>query len=278
MNKETQLWYLKANGRVKGPFATGLISKNILLGRIHSNDLLSQDKEVWRKASSINEVMPEVIKHRNEANYKERLKAARRWADEREQMREVDAEGNEKIYVPRKKSTHLQIKTTGILGILSLIIVFLGLITALFIYTPDDPLAKIDCSALAADGIVFDGCHLQRKNFSKQSLKGSSFKNTLLQSANFKASKLQESQMDYANLSHANLSGANFTGASLRAVDLRGTVLKETIFTNADLSYADLTGAKASKIKLTGTRLSNTIWFNGRVCHMESIGRCLKPK
>ena len=108
MNKETQLWYLKAKGRIKGPFASGLISKNILLGRIHPDDLLSQDKEIWRKASSIREVMPDVIKHRHEANYKERLKAARRWDDELDVIRETDVDGKQKVYIPRKKNTHLQ--------------------------------------------------------------------------------------------------------------------------------------------------------------------------
>lgn len=277
MNKETQLWYLKSNGRVKGPFATGLISKNILLGRIHPSDMLSQDKDIWRKASSIHEVMPDVIKHRHEDNYKERLKAARRWADERDEVREVGADGEEKIYTPRQKTTHLQIKTIGILGILGLIGLFTGFIVIIFMFTPESPLAQINCSEkIFQDGIILDGCRLQRKDFSRQSLKNSSFKNALLQNTQFKNSYLQASQFDFANLSHADLSGANLTGASLRAVDLRGAILASTIFTKADMSYADLTGAKASKVKFTGTKLANTIWFDGSICDKESVGRCLK--
>ncbi len=276
MNKETQLWYVKIKGRVKGPFASGLISKDILLGRIHPSDLLSQDKEIWRKASSISDVMPDVIKNRHEPNYKERLKAARRWADERGEVREVDGNGKQKIYTPRKKTTHLQIKTTGILGIVSLILGISGLIYVFFKFTPEDPIAKIDCSVKGHDGVIYDGCHLQRKDFSQLSLKNSSFKNTLLQNTQFKKSMLQNSLMDYANLTHSDLSGTNFTGASLRAADLRGAVLKATIFSKADLSYANLTGAKASKIKFTGTNLANTIWFDGSVCDKKSVGRCLK--
>lgn len=274
MNKETQLWYLKVKGRVKGPYASGLISKSILLGRIHPSDLLSQDKEVWRQASSIREVMPDVIKHRNAPNYKERLRAARRWADERETVREVDQNGQEKLYKPRKKVTSLRIKTTGIMGIITIAAILSGLIFVMFKFTPDDPLAKINCSAQAEDGMVYDGCHLQRKIFNNKSLKGSSFKNTLLQNTQFRQSSLQKSNLDYANLSHADLSQTNLTEASLRAADLRGAILNATIFTKADLSYADLTGAKVSKIKLTGTILSNTIWFDGRVCNKESVGRC----
>ncbi|MDX2506686.1 MAG: pentapeptide repeat-containing protein [Gammaproteobacteria bacterium] len=275
MNQESQLWYIKEKGRIKGPFTAGLISQHILLGRIHPGDLLSQDKEVWRKASSIREVMPDVVKHRNDANYKERLKAARRWADERGEIREVGADGEKKNYLPRKKVTHLKIKTMGIAGLIVLFVVVSALIYAMFVFTPEDPLAKVDCSANGQDGSVFDGCHLQRKDFSRLSLKGSSFKNALLQNSQFIQASLQNSQLDYANLSHTDLSSANLTGASLRAADLRGALLSRTLFTRADLSYANLTGAKAAKIKFTGTNLANTIWFDGKVCAKGSIGRCL---
>ena len=275
MNRESQLWYVKTKGRIRGPFASGLISKHILLGRIHPSDLLSQDKELWRKASSIPEIMPDIIKNRNDPNYKERLKAARRWADERGEVREVSDSGEEKIYHPRKKVTHLKIKTMSTIGFLSLLVSIAVIVYATFVFTPDDPLASVDCSATGQDGLLFDGCHLQRRNFTGKSLKNTSFRNALLQNSQLKQTGLQNSVMDYANLSHADVSGANLTDASLRAVDFRGAVLQGTNFTRADLSYADFTGAKASKIKLTGAKLANTIWFDGRVCLKESVGRCL---
>lgn len=274
MNQDSQLWYVKENGRIKGPFATGLISQNILLGRMHPNDLLSQDKEKWRKASTVREVMPDVIKYRNDPNYKERLRAARRWADERSEVREGNSEGQE-AYSPRKKVTHLGIKTTGLFGVIALIAVISGFIYAMFVFTPDNPIAQIDCAAAGRDGSVFDGCHLQRRDFSQRSLKASSFKNTLLQNSRFRQSNLQHSHFDYANLSNSDLSRADFRGASMKAVDLRGAVLNTTIFAEADLNYADLTGAKVSKIDFTGTKLSNTIWFDGHVCAKESVGSCL---
>lgn len=276
MNKETQLWYIKVKGQVKGPYTTGLISKDILLGRIHPSDLLSRDKELWHKASTIREVMPDVVKHRNEPNYKERIRAAKRWADERDTIREVDQNGINKRHTTRKRVTHLGIKTTGITGIIAVAIIVSGFIYAMFRFTPDDPLAKINCSAPAGAGVIYDTCHLQRKLFNKKNLQGSSFKNSLLQNSQFKQANLQNSNLDYANLSHADLTQANFTGASLRATDFRGATLNATIFTNADLSYADLSNAKASALKLTGARLSNTIWFDGTVCNKESLGQCIR--
>ncbi len=275
MHQDSQLWYVKENGRIKGPYATGLISQNILLGRIHPNDLLSQDKEIWRKASSISDVMPEVIKNRHEPNYKERLRAARRWADERGEAREVNSDGQEYAYSPRKKVTRLGIKTTGLFGIIFLIAVITGFIYAMFIFTPDAPVSQIDCASAGQDGSIFDNCHLQRRDFSRRSLKASSFKNTLLQHSRFRQSNLQHSQFDYANLSNSDLTRADFSGASMKAADLRGAVLNDAVFTEADMSYADLTGAKAAKIKLTGTKLGNTIWFDGHVCAKESVGSCL---
>ncbi len=275
MNQDNQLWYIRRKGRITGPFTAGLISKQILLSRVHPSDMLSQDKQTWRKASSIRDVMPEVLKHRNEDNYKERLKAARRWADEREEIRETDKEGNQLIYQPRKKITHLKIKTVSVLGLLSVVAVIGVIIYAMFVFTPDNPFLNIDCADKGQEGSIFDGCHLQRRNFSGLNLSHSSFKNTLLQSSYFSHSKLTDSSLDYANLSLSDLSGADFSNASLKAVVLRGANLNNTDFSGADLSYADLTHAKAAGIKLTGAKLSNTVWFDGKVCARNSVGRCL---
>ena len=275
MGKDSQLWYVRDGSHIKGPFASGLISKDILLGRIHPNDELSQDKKKWRKASSVSEVMPDVINHRHDANYKERLRAARRWADERAEVREKDENGEEKIYLPRKKATRLGIKTTGVMGIFAFVIILVAFVYVIFVFTPDEPIAQIDCKLEGIDNSIFDGCHLQRRDFSKHSLIASSFKNSLLQNSSFKKSDLQNSQFDYANLSNADLSNANLTGASLKAVDLSNAILNGTVFTRADLSYANLSGAKASKIKFSGANLANAIWFDGSLCHNTSVGQCL---
>jgi hypothetical protein len=275
MAQDNQLWYVRSKGKVRGPFASGLISKHILLGRIHPDDYLSQDKDTWRKASSIREVMPDVIKHRNDPNYQERLKAARRWADERGEVREKNADGSEIVYTPRKKVTHIGIKTTGYLGLFVILAAIAGLVYLTFRFTPEDPLTKVDCNAIGSEGSVFDGCRLQRRDFNQKNLTNTSFKNTQLQNSQFKQAKLTNSQLDFSNLSHADLSDADLTQASLKAVDLRGAILNGTNFSQADLSYADLTGAKASKINLGEAILAHTIWFDGRVCHKNSLGRCL---
>ena len=275
MSSDSQLWYIRVSGEIKGPFASGLISKNILLGRIHPNDEISKDKQIWHKASSLNEVMPDIMKHRHEANYKERLKAAIRWSDERGEVREKNDKGDETIYIPRRNITHIGIKTTGILGTIAFVLVILFFVYIIFIFTPDEPEVQIDCSLQGQDNSIFDNCHLQNRNFSQRSLKGSSFKNTLLKNSSFKDSSMQNSQFNYANLSNANLSNANFSMASLKGADLSNAILYEANFTQADMSYVNFTGAKIAKIKLAATNLSNAIWFDGRICSAQSIGKCL---
>ncbi len=276
MKKEAQLWYIKRKGQIKGPFPTGLMSQNILLGRIHPDDQISLDKQLWKKASSVKEVMPDVIKHRDDPNYKERLKAARRWADERQHVRQVGANGKERIFKVRKKMTHLGIKTLSPLGIISVSLVLMMFVGIFFVFTPEQSSTEIDCQARATDNGIYDSCHLQRKIFNQVSLKNSSFKNALLQNSQFKGADLRQSQLDYANLSMADLSLANMSQSSLKAVDLRGANLYRADLSHTDLSYADLTGANGKEVKLTGAILKNTIWFNGQICNKASVGRCKK--
>ncbi len=215
--------------------------------------------------------MPEVLKYRNEDNYKEHLRAVRRWADE---SREVDGDGKEQVYQPRKKITYLRIKTVSMLGMVSFFAIVAAIIYAMFVFTPDKPLDIIDCNATGQDGSVFDGCHLKRRDFSRLSLKNSSFKNALLQSSRFAETDARESHFDYANLSLSDLSHADFRRASLKAEDLRGVDLTGADFSQAALSYADLTHAKGRGIKLIGAKLDSTVWFDGKICAKQSVGHC----
>ena len=45
------------------------ICLDILIGRLSPDEEISQDKKRWRKASSVREVMPDVVKLRHKANY-----------------------------------------------------------------------------------------------------------------------------------------------------------------------------------------------------------------
>jgi len=269
------LWYWKKNGKVTGPFAEGLIQQYIILKRVHPNDLMSKDKNTWSKAASIPALIPDVLKHKNEENYDERLKAARRWADDRGHARGSEtAESHNQ----RKQITHIGINTFGWMSIVFFILFIVAIVYAFFYFTPEKKAAEINCQAQPTERVIFDGCELSGKNFSRQIIQYASFKNARMNNINLTQSALSYSQMQYSELQNSNLTGAKLDHANLTASNLTGSVLDGTDFSHANLNYASLKGAKAKNIKLKGASLSKTTWFNGEICAMGSVGRCLLNK
>lgn len=51
-------WYTRRDGVVRGPFATGDITRYILLGRIRLDDELSRDRRSWSPANSLPGLLP----------------------------------------------------------------------------------------------------------------------------------------------------------------------------------------------------------------------------
>ncbi|MFK5894783.1 MAG: pentapeptide repeat-containing protein [Pseudomonadota bacterium] len=272
MSKNTY-WYWKKNGKVTGPFAKGLIQQYILLGRIHANDLMSQNKESWRKVSTITDLIPDEVKYKGNTNYTERLKAAKRWADDRGDSREIKTD-----YKKRKNITHIGIHTLGLKAlILFMIFLILG-VGAAFYFTPQKTSGQINCQAKPVARIRLDGCALSGKSFANLDMQYASLKNVQMLNTNLSSTILSHSQMQYSQLDNSNLTDTKLDYADLTAASFSGVILHNTDLSYANLSYANLKGAKAKDIKLTGTVLSKTIWFNGKVCASSSIGRCLISK
>jgi uncharacterized protein YjbI with pentapeptide repeats len=267
-------WYLKKNNRITGPFAKGLIQQYIILGRIHANDLASQNKESWRKVSSISDLIPDNIKHKDEKNYTERLKAAKRWADDRGDTREEIKEG----FNQRKHVTHIAIHTLGLKTLTFFILLLTLGLGAAFYFTPEKQAGLINCQLNPAPRIILDGCDLSGKNFTDLDMQYASLKNTQMVKTNLSQTVLSHSQMQYSQLDKSKLSGTKLDYADLTAVSLTDSILHNTDLSYANLSYANLKGAKAKNIQLKGTILSKTVWFNGKICASTSIGRCLISK
>ena len=86
-------WYLRSHGQVKGPFPAGLVSRYILLGRINDGDEVSSDGNEWIVIRDVPELIPQVLKgDASDPIVLERLQAARRWADERSEVRRGERE------------------------------------------------------------------------------------------------------------------------------------------------------------------------------------------
>ena len=56
-----QQWYARRNGVVRGPFSRKTVSRYILLGRIHIDDELSQDRIDWQRAGQVAALVPSVM-------------------------------------------------------------------------------------------------------------------------------------------------------------------------------------------------------------------------
>lgn len=265
-------WYWKKDGRVKGPFAAGLIQKYILLGRVHPNDLMSQDKEYWRKAAQIPALIPEVFKHRGEENYEERLKAARRWAEDRLSVRD---DMDKVDFSPPRKNIHIPIKTLGWKSIIFWLCVFCGVLLAAFYFTPEKTTITVDCQAKITAKGNFSGCHFRNRVLARLDLNHIILENSQLPGSDFSDAILSYAQLSYSNMNGADLSRTRLDHANLKGVNLKKTILHNTDFSYANLSYADLRGARVKNINFKQTDLSGTIWFNGSTCAQGSIGRCL---
>jgi len=84
------LWYVIKNGTVRGPFPTGALVQERLLGRLTDSDLIGHDRQEWKPLTSWPELSsameaagPQHKSLEAAAWAGERAKARARWADER---------------------------------------------------------------------------------------------------------------------------------------------------------------------------------------------------
>lgn len=77
------LWYVRKDGRIRGPLPAGQIASEILLGRIRKNDELSVDREHWRSLSALPQLTPGAMQHVDTEEGRQHLLLARLREDER---------------------------------------------------------------------------------------------------------------------------------------------------------------------------------------------------
>lgn len=271
-----QLWYVRRGQAISGPFPTQSVMQNTLSGRFHPTDEVSLDKLSWRPLVTVRELMPYELLELQTASdpqqrewLEERLKAARRWSDQRA----VDVAGN-RAYSENRRSHVEPVDETArfhhhfflpvAVGKRYLIGAAISLILLLawtMFGASVNPVRVVvqsvssQCQQAAAPGIDWTSCNKQ--------------------STRLRGTDLSDGNFSYVNFSHADLSGsrlsrANLTGANLRDADLSHADLKE-----ANLSFSDLRAARLVSTNLTGAMLKNAIWIDGRVCASGSVGRCL---
>jgi len=298
-----QLWYFRKNGQVQGPFPPGLLSRHIILGRLNTNDEVSVDGEVWSKISANPELIPEILRKAPEDEIgKERLRAARRWADEREvnlsdytgdNRRDADGIESEEARLARFRAKmavrDIQRRKTEkhkyIVGAIVLFISLAVLIPAGIHYASIEKKDSIsfvlknqaNCNTPVGPNINWDNCQIPGIQLDNLNLSGSSMRTANLIGASLSQTNLFEADVSYANLSGALLRGAKLENATVKGASLRGAILINANLSNADFSYADLSSADLTDANMTNTRFDHAIWVNRVVCAKGSIGGCI-PK
>ena len=204
-------WYVRSQNKVSGPFPGGQIQQSILLGRVSLSDLVSTDREEWTVIRQCPELIPDVLKgDPGDENRKERIKAAKRWADERrgERREEDDPErlgAGRRTEESHTTAEYRQQRETvasairprhdkSILGLIVVVLLIIGGVIAAFKLPP--PVREdAQCNSPAKPNVNWMHCQL-----------------TGMQSIN---SNLNEAQLSSANLESANLLGSNLQNADL---------------------------------------------------------------
>jgi len=289
------LWYVRNNNEVIGPFPTGQIQQAILLGRISAQAEVSQDKEEWKPLRLVPQLIPDLLKgDTSDERTRERIAAARRWADERRRERRADdadparrgpGRRSQESYSTLEYRDHREAvvkdlrpsKERFIVVTLFVIIILAAGIYAGFKWVPQQTLGQ-QCDAAAGKGVNWRECNKAGLQLLNSDLSGAMLNSTNLQAANLFGTKLNKADISYADLSNSNLSFTDFQQAILKGTNLRATDLSKANFTQADLSYADLRDAKLNDTVLANANLSNAIWVDGRKCLAGSIGVCRVSK
>jgi hypothetical protein len=286
-------WYIRSQNKVTGPFPGGQIQQSILLGRYSLNDYVSKDKEEWQTIRSCPELIPDVLKgDPTDENRKERINAARRWADERRGERREDSDPNRlgpgrrypesvvtSTYRDQREAVASDLKRRrerSFIGFVLVVLLIMGGVIAGFKLTPPEP-EEAQCDATAKPTVNWRHCQLIGLQSINSDLRNAKLSSANLESANLLGTNLQKADLSYVNLQDANLTLAEFQQARIIGADLRGADLTNADFNQADLSYTNLTGATVTGTNFQGANLSNSIWVDGKKCGPGSIGVCKSP-
>ncbi len=288
-------WYMQRGDKVEGPFAAGLISRHILLGRLEMNHKVSEDGQNWQLVKDVPSLIPDILKaDDDDPMQQERLMAARRWADERlaadRRGEKPDARGDERRTSDRRDdelddiTSHRSLLGGRAVGtesksvfsaelFLVAIVIFIGW-AGYYAYQNKPEEVVIDCSAVPAVAVNWTNCVLLNKDLASANLENALLRNARLNSSNMQYANLRGADMAYVDLSQANLVSADMSSALLKGANLVNANLQGASLVNADLSFANLTGADLRSANLTGAKLGKAIWVDGSVCAADAVASC----
>lgn len=279
------LWYVRRENRVKGPFPCKTIARSIEHGQLFATDEVSPDGSHWTALTSWQRQFSAAANAAPDPRSEHGQGAAQSCQKPVEQRPPLivgnagPASGSARLAARQKR------RAQYIAGLLNRrenrarqIAVIVGSVTAVFIavavFAPRTVTEPPQCQAAPRPGINWNNCPLETRDISGMDLSASDLRNAKLRDATLMGSKLNESNLAYANMVNANVSYTDLSGASLVGANLQRADLSYANLRGADLAYADLTGANIGGAELKESRLDHAIWTDGRVCGPGSVGRC----
>jgi len=293
---KAQIWYVRRDNEIHGPYPAGLVTRYILLGRIHKTDEVIAGDAAWSKISDVPELIPEVVQlNMDDPVSRQRLMAAKRWADERmvddrrqsrmgvqhnrrSQDRRVSRDEEEvkhRNVAEITKEKRVKTKKDRIFAGLIATGIVIALAVAMFIVKPRTTEVAIDCNAGPNAGVNWSNCHKEGARLRDANLAGAIMTTMSLGNADLDGSRMFKADLSYSTMSISTLRNADLRQAILVGVNLRQSDLENANLEGADLSYADLTGANIRGIRLGNAKLDNAIWIDGQTCGQGSTGQCL---
>lgn len=289
---DKRYWYVRHKGRITGPFSRGLIRRQVLLGRIGNQDEFSHDQVSWKRLVHFPDLVPAVMNlDPDDPISRERLDAARRWADDREykqrpilsQSESLEQRQGGVVLVDAPKLSENLIKKFSAIKrtqfrnkIFSFLLVTLFFLAAGLYINKTDPVVEnaIDCSAEPAPGVNWNNCFMQGISLVALDLHGAQMGSADLVGANLSQANISGGSLSYALLTMVNAESINLSSATLVGASFRGANLSQANFRDADLSYASFLSANISGADFTGAKLGNARWVDGRICARGSITVC----
>ena len=282
-------WYLQDDeGEPVGPFTTGQVQRWVLLERISPESAVSPDDVEWGTIEEFaDELIPEVMKaDLSEPFHRDRLEAARRWADERQEDGDEYA-GFERRADPRREEVEMRRLHQRVMEATAnrprehawwLVFIFavIGVAVYFTFFHEAEERDPITCEAEPAAGVNWQGCDKSGLRARNADLAGARLRDTDLTRANLAGADLSGVDARYAVLELATLTDADLGGAVLLGANLRRADLRRATLVEADLSYADLTDASLAGADMRGIRLHRAIWVDGQPCGPGSVGECLR--
>lgn len=284
-------WYLRRQNKVSGPFPHKQLQQSILLGRVGLNDEVSQDKQEWQAIRGVTELVPSILNSdQSDPQARERLAAARRWADDRRgERRDVSDQSrigpgrrepeahDELAHRYHRESVLGEIKhrREKLLGsaVVVLVVLLAGGIAG-FIWVPK-AVPGAQCNAKAAPAVNWDNCYLVGLQQLNTNMQKAQLSAANLQAANLFGSNLNGANVTYTDFSRGNLSFVDLQNSNAKGANFTGADLSHANLSQADMSYANFRHAKLNETNLSKTTLDHAIWIDGKTCLPNSVGKCV---